>query len=161
MAFVEKISQLRKALTMHMRDKNLRDLAHSQALLSRTVWLGLKLANGSFSAVDHCRGMSAIARWLPRPVNGEHTGGSWYGYGYALHSEPLPSGSTTRLEQLRVSVGPPPLVVPMKVTVMLLDMVERVDLWRKTVEWMQSGLDRKSTRLNSSHSGESRMPSSA
>ena len=41
---------------------------------------------------------------------------------------------------MRVSVGPPPLVVPMKVTVMLLDMVERVDLWRETVEWMQSGL---------------------
>ncbi len=40
--------------------------------------------------------------------------------GYVLHSEPSPSKSNTRLEQLRVSVGPPPLVVPKKVTVILL-----------------------------------------
>ena len=32
---------------------------------------------------------------------------------------------------------------------------------RHAHEFAQAGLDRKSTRLNSSHSGESRMPSSA
>lgn len=34
----------------------------------------------------------------------------------SLHEAPRPVASTTRLEQLRVSVGPPPLVVPRKVT---------------------------------------------
>ena len=33
--------------------------------------------------------------------------------------------------------------------------------WSKKVSNLQQQLDRKSTRLNSSHSGESRMPSSA
>ena len=37
---------------------------------------------------------------------------------YALHKEPLENGSSTRLEQFRVSVGPPPLVVPRNVTIM-------------------------------------------
>ena len=35
----------------------------------------------------------------------------------ALHNALPPRASRTRLEQLRVSVGPPPLVVPKKVTV--------------------------------------------
>ena len=44
-------------------------------------------------------------------------------YHYALHNDWFPSASTTRLEQLRVSVGPPPLAVPRKVTVMSCDIV--------------------------------------
>ena len=55
---------------------------------------------------------------------------------------------------------PPILVGVLKGAVMVMaDLARRIDL---TVEmdWMAVS-DRKSTRLNSSHSGESRMPSSA
>ena len=37
----------------------------------------------------------------------------------------------------------------------------RLDMKRATIDRTIGGIDRKSTRLNSSHSGESRMPSSA
>ena len=36
-----------------------------------------------------------------------------------------------------------------------------VDTNSEKIEALKKGIDRKSTRLNSSHSGESRMPSSA
>ncbi len=63
----------------------------------------------------------------------------------ALHNEPFPRASTTRLEQLRVSVGPPPLVVPRNVTVMLLDIVECEDFCREGGEYASArGRQRKS-----------------
>ena len=43
----------------------------------------------------------------------------------------------------------------------LLDLLGGLHLPAKTVLIERNGQDRKSTRLNSSHSGESRMPSSA
>ena len=63
----------------------------------------------------------------------------------------------------RLTVDAPPVEVDMKVLERWHEkdaVVQRVDL-ADTVKGIREVLDRKSTRLNSSHSGESRMPSSA
>ena len=41
------------------------------------------------------------------------------------------------------------------------ELADEMGVTRQTIISLEKGRDRKSTRLNSSHSGESRMPSSA
>ena len=62
-------------------------------------------------------------------------------------------GEDAAVQQGPVGVGHHGADVPRAVGLALLGVLQRVEVG--------VGVDRKSTRLNSSHSGESRMPSSA
>ena len=45
---------MKRALTVHVRNEDLGDLADAQPLLPGAVWLLLELAHGPLGAVDHC-----------------------------------------------------------------------------------------------------------
>ena len=89
-----------------MSYEHLGDLAHFQmAAVAIFMWLHRELTNSSFCTVKH---------WFDIVYKSTRSN---IGGLYSLHSKSFPRPSKTRLEQFLVSVGPPPLVVPRKETV--------------------------------------------
>ena len=60
--------------------------------------------------LSHCT-LSTINHYKKRQLRATRESSS-----YSLHKDPSPNVSITRLEQLRDSIGPPPLEVPRNVT---------------------------------------------
>ena len=106
---------------MHVCDEYLGDLAYPEAGVAWTVRLLFKLTHGSLCTVDHW-GRGSVAGAMSLAERREAGRGEGARKRDVLQREPSPSASTTRLEQFRDWEGPPPLVVPMKVTVMFWDM---------------------------------------
>jgi hypothetical protein len=95
---------------MHMGHEYLVNMRHFEGLSSVLWGLQGELSQGSFSAVNHC----IIVKGQLTDNRGRHGK-------RILHREPSPSTSSTREEQLRDSVGPPPEEVPRKVAVIHCD----------------------------------------
>jgi hypothetical protein len=94
---------------MHVGHEYLGYMRHFGGL-SYVLWVQGELSQGSFSAVNHC----IIVKSQFTDNRGRHGK-------RILHKEPSPTTSSTREEQLRDSVGPPPEEVPRKVAVIHCD----------------------------------------
>ena len=98
---------------MHVRDENLANLAHPAMIhVAPTRRLQCELPHCALSTINH---------YKKRQLRATRESSS-----YSLHKDPSPNVSITRLEQLRDSIGPPPLEVPRNVT----DIMFGILYWR-------------------------------